>query len=480
MSGADLPLWSLQRLRDALNAGTLTSAQLVRDCKARIATLDPQHRAIRVLDEQALALATTMDTERSNGKPRGPLHGLPVLLKDNIDTVTMPTTAGSLALADTYASSDAPVVQQLKQAGALILGKTNLSEWANFRSTRSSSGWSSLGGQVRNAHDVTRTPGGSSSGSAVAVALGFCAGAVGTETDGSIVGPAAMNGIVGIKPSLGLVETKGIIPIAASQDTAGPMTRTVADGKQLLAAMINPDTQAGHAMRLALQSTQTPLTTLQGTRIGVARTYCGYHDELDKVFDAAIKRMAQAGATVVDSVVIPPAEEIRTHERVVMAYEFKAGLETYFESRKTHMVVHSLEQLIAFNESDPDTAMPYFKQELLELAAACGPLSDPAYVAARQRCIELARGSIDAALDAHTLDAIVAPTASPAWCIDWVCGDNRKGGASTPAAVAGYPHVTVPMGAVRHLPVGLSLFTSAMRDAELIQLAAAYERIRDE
>jgi Asp-tRNA(Asn)/Glu-tRNA(Gln) amidotransferase A subunit family amidase len=407
------------------------------------------------------------------------LHGLPILIKDNIDTVSMPTTAGSLALADTYASADAPVVQQLKQAGALILGKTNLSEWANFRSTRSSSGWSSVGGQVRNAHDITRTPGGSSSGSAVAVALGFCAGAIGTETDGSIVGPAAMNGIVGIKPSLGLVDTSGIIPIAASQDTAGPMTRTVDDARQLLSAMLDPGTEAGQAMRLALQSTRSPATALRGTRIGVARTYCGYHDELDEVFDAALNRMTQAGAILVDPVAIAGDAQLRTQERVVMAHEFKVGLNAYLGARTGRMVVRSLEQLIAFNASHCDTVMPYFKQELLEAAVACGPLTEPPYIGAQRRCLELARGSIDAAHTEYALDAIVAPTASPAWCIDWVCGDNRKGGASAPAAVAGYPHVTVPMGFVRHLPVGLSLFTSAMRDAQLIQLAAAYEHIRD-
>ena len=471
--------WALTHLARALGSGEVTSSALVAMFKARIATLDREYHAIRTLDAQAEALAAIMDAEHADGCSRGPLHGLPILIKDNIDTATMPTTAGSLALADTYAAKDAPVVTQLKDGGALILGKTNLSEWANFRSTRSTSGWSSLGGQVRNAHDLGRTPGGSSSGSAVAVALGFCAGAVGTETDGSVVGPAAMNGIVGIKPTVGLVNAAGIIPIAVSQDTAGPMTRTVADGRALLAGMLDTRNTSGQIMATELRSTRASGGGLTGARIGVARAYCGYHDELDEVFNSTLARLANAGATIVDPVDVAAAEEMRPHERLVMAYEFKAGLNAYFAGRPQNTPPQSLEDLIAFNALHAGKAMPYFKQELLEAAAACGSLSDPEYGAARQRCIELARGSIDTAHVEHNLDAIVAPTASPAWAIDWVCGDNRKGGASAPAAIAGYPHVTVPMGWVRHLPVGLSLFTTAMRDAELLVLAEAFEGVRD-
>jgi Asp-tRNA(Asn)/Glu-tRNA(Gln) amidotransferase A subunit family amidase len=288
-----------------------------------------------------------------------------------------------------------------------------------------------------------------------------------------------MNGIVGIKPTVGLVNAAGIIPIAVSQDTAGPMTRTVADGRALLAGMLDTRNTSGQIMATELRSTRASGGGLTGARIGVARAYCGYHDELDEVFNSTLARLANAGATIVDPVDVAAAEEMRPHERLVMAYEFKAGLNAYFAGRPQNTPPQSLEDLIAFNALHAGKAMPYFKQELLEAAAACGSLSDPEYGAARQRCIELARGSIDTAHVEHNLDAIVAPTASPAWAIDWVCGDNRKGGASAPAAIAGYPHVTVPMGWVRHLPVGLSLFTTAMRDAELLVLAETFEGVRD-
>jgi amidase len=473
-------------LRAALDGGATTSAELVAQHLARIRELDDVHRAVLTLNPEAPEIAAGLDAELAAGRCRGPLHGVPVLVKDNLDTGDgMPTTAGSLALAGTHASSDSTVVARLRAAGAVLLGKTNLSEWANFRSTRSSSGWSSLGGQTRNAHDPDRTPGGSSSGSGVAVALRYCAGAIGTETDGSIVSPASMNGVVGIKPSLGLVSRAGIIPIAASQDTAGPMTRSVRDALLLLAAIAgadprDPTTAAGVAVADALSGLARDLdgAGLRGVRLGVARSYAGYHDGVDALLEDALSALRGAGAEIVDEVPLTPGDTLREPEQVVMEYEFKHGLEAYLRTRDDTLAVRDLAGVVRFNEDNAQTVMPHFGQERHLAALSRGALTDPDYLTARERSLALAaRDGIDAALSLHRLDALVAPTTSPAWLIDWICGDNRKGSAAAPAAVAGYPHVSVPMGCVRHLPVGLSIFAGAMQDATVIRIAHAFERL---
>jgi amidase len=443
--------------------------------------MEPIHNAVLMINPDAVAIAKALDQERSTRGVRGPLHGIPILVKDNLDTgCSMPTTAGSLALAGTRASADSTVVARLRNAGAVVLGKTNLSEWANFRSTRSSSGWSSVGGQTRNAHDPLRTPGGSSSGSGVAVALGYCAGAIGTETDGSIVGPSSMNGVVGIKPSLGLVSRAGIVPIAASQDTAGPMTRTVRDGAIVLAAIAGADpadsaTSIVQSMPLDFE-TDLQRTDLHGIRIGIARGYAGFHDRVDAVFESAIVELRAAGVEIIDDVDLTPADVIRPHERVVMEYEFKHGLQRYLATRDNNTKVRTLEDVIAFNRRNASTVMPHFAQEILEQSQCRGTLIDAHYRHAREQSLILAaREGIDTVIGQHRLDALLAPTASPAWLIDWVCGDNRRGGAACPAAVAGYPHVTVPMGYVEHLPVGLSFFAGAFSDREVIRIAHTYE-----
>ncbi len=474
---------TLCEMRDALARGQLSARELLEAHLARIEALDGTYNAVLTINPQAQAIADALDAERAAGKLRGALHGVPVLVKDNLDTGdAMPTTAGSLALAGTRAGSDSTVVRKLREAGAVLLGKTNLSEWANFRSTRSSSGWSSVGGQTRNAYDPARTPGGSSSGSGVAVALGLCAGAIGTETDGSIVSPASMNGIVGFKPSVGLVSRAGIVPISASQDTAGPMARCVRDAAALLCAIAGPDaldpatTGAGAGVRQLEASLVA--ADLRGVTLDVASTYAGYHDRVDRLLADAVEGLRDAGACVIDEVELPRADAIREHERIVMEYEFKHGLNAYLAARDDSTPVRSLSDVIAFNAAHCETVMPHFAQEIHLSAEARGPLTDPAYRAARDRSLAAAaREGIDAALQSRGLDAILAPTTGPPWLIDWVCGDNRSGSAACPAAVCGYPHVTVPMGFVEHLPVGLSIFSGARRDAEVLRIAHAFETI---
>lgn len=470
----------LLQLSKAMDEGRLSACDLTAAYLDRINAYDHTYSAVLTRNPDALLEAQALDKEAAQTGRRGPLHGMPILVKDNIDTTApMPTTAGALALEGTYASRDATVVYKLRQAGALILGKTNLSEWANFRSTRSSSGWSTLGGQTRNAYDPARSPGGSSSGSGVAVALGFCAAAVGTETDGSIVGPSALNGIVGIKPTLGAVSRRGIIPISHSQDTAGPMARTVADAAVLLAAMsgTDPADPATASAREFSSPDAFACCSLDGARIGVARTYSGYHDRLEATFEKALVALAAAGATLVDNVYIPPIERIRPSERLVMEYEFKVGLEAYLASRDGELGITSLEQLIEFNRLHADKAMPHFAQEILQQSNSRGTLQDYRYREARANALkEAASDGIDRALREHRLDAIVAPTTTPAWLIDWLMGDNRLGGCACPPAVAGYPHITVPMGSVEHLPVGLSFFASAGRDRDIVAYAHAYEQ----
>lgn len=464
----------------ALERRAVSSRELVEAYRARISEHDAKLGAVIELNPDAVAIAGQRDAERAAGTLRGPLHGIPVMVKDNLDTGDrMRTSAGSLALAGHRAAADSHVVHRLRAAGAVILGKTNLSEWANFRSTRSTSGWSSRGGQTRNPYDTARTPGGSSSGSAVAVAAAFCAGAIGTETDGSILHPCSMNGLVGIKPTVGLVSRAGIVPIAASQDTAGPMARSVADAALLLGAIAgsdpgDPATVAADGQRRDCRSALDP-AGLEGARLGVARAYCGYHDRADRLLEDAITELKSAGAMVIDPILLPPVEGIRPAERLVMETEFKHGLQAYLAA--TDAGLRDLGDIVAFNRAHVATVMPHFGQEILESSLGRGGLDEPAYRDALATCRRLARcEGIDAALARDRLDAIIAPTTTPAWLIDWLCGDNRRGGASCPSAVAGYPHITVPMGCVDHLPVGLSFFADAFAESRLIRMAFAFEQ----
>ena len=471
---------TLEEIAGALDRRALSSRELVEAHVARISAHDARLGAIIELNPDAVAIAEQRDAERAKGDLRGPLHGIPVMVKDNLDTGDrMMTTAGSLALDGHRAATDSHVVHLLRAAGAIILAKTNLSEWANFRSTRSSSGWSSRGGQTRNPHDTARTPSGSSSGSAVAVAAGYCAAAIGTETDGSIVSPSAVNGVVGLKPTVGLVGRSGIIPIAHSQDTAGPMTRTVADAAFMLGVIAGTDprdpmTASADQHRQDYGAALDP-AGLRGARLGVARAYCGYHDQVDRLLEDAIRALKEAGAMVIDPIALPAADEIRPHEAVVMQTEFKHGLAAYLAT--TDAAIRDLGDLIAFNRSHAATVMPHFAQERLEAAYERGDLDDATYLEALATCRRLARDEgIDAALARDRLDAIIAPTTAPACLIDWLCGDNRLGGASCPTAVSGYPHLTLPMGFVRHLPVGLSFLAGAYEESKLIRLAFAFEQ----
>jgi amidase len=473
-------------LQALMAAGVTSAEEITRSYLDRIDAIDrsgPTLRSMLETNPDALRIAADLDRERLAAGARGPLHGVPIVLKDNIDTGdTMATTAGSLALEGHSARQDAFLVGRLRAAGAIVLGKTNLSEWANFRSTRSASGWSSRGGQVRNPYALDRSPCGSSSGSGVAVAAGLAAAAVGTETDGSIVCPAAVNGIVGLKPTLGVVSRSGIIPIAASQDTAGPMARTVEDAAILLAAMAGPDPSdpatrgapaAADARRLLAGA------HLRGVRLGVARGFFGKHDGADRVIERALGTLRDLGAEVVDGIDLGGSPALREQELTVLLYEFKAGLNAYLRDHP-EAPVRTLEDVIAFDERHADRVMPYFRQELLEMAQAKGSLDDAAYLEARATCLRLARDEgIDAALRAHALDALVAPTAAPAWVIDPIVGDRSPGGCSGLAAIAGYPHVSVPAGFVHGLPVGLSFFGAAFHDGRLLSYAHAFEQAAD-
>jgi amidase len=477
---------SVAQLQDAMAAGRYTSRRLVELYTERIRAIDQQGPALTSIIElnpDALPIADGLDAQRKSGKVLGPLHGIPVLIKDNIDTGDrMMTTAGSLALQGTSAPRDAAVAAKLRAAGAVILGKTNLSEWANFRSTKSTSGWSGRGGQVRNPYVLDRNPCGSSSGTGAAIAANLAAVGVGTETDGSIVCPSGANGLVGIKPTVGLVSRTGIIPISHTQDTAGPMTRTVADGAALLAAMVGVDpadpATASSAGRSTDYTSALKPDGLKGARIGIARKrYFGYSPATDRLIEAAIAVMKAQGAIVVDPADIPTAGRLDDCELQILLYEFKAGLNTYFASRGPAAQVHSLKELIDFNNREKDREMPFFAQEILVMAEKKGPLSSPAYRKALATCRVRARTQgIDAVMIKLRLDAIVAPTGSPAWPTDLVNGDHFLGASSTPAAVAGYPSITVPAGFAYGLPVGVSFIGRAWSEAKLIALAYAYEQ----
>jgi amidase len=460
------------QLQAWMASGRYTSRQIAETYLRRIEDLDragPALRSVIELNPDALTIADALDAERRAGRVRGPMHGIPVLIKDNIDTADrMMTTAGSLALEGAKPARDAVLVAQLRAAGAVILGKTNLSEWANFRSSHSTSGWSGRGGQVKNPYVLDRNPCGSSSGTGAAIAANLAAIGVGTETDGSIVCPSGANGLVGIKPTLGLVSGAGIVPIAHSQDTAGPMARTVADAALLLGAMTSPARDFSKSLDAG---------ALEGARIGVARKqYFGYSDATDALVERAIADMNAQGAVIVDPADIPSASQMDGCEMEVLLYEFKADVNKYLAALDSSPV-RSLTEIIAFNDREKAREMPYFGQELFLRAEKKGPLTSPAYRAAAAKCRRLARAQgIDLVLRQHRLDAIVAPTGSPAWTTDLVNGDHFTGASSTPAAVAGYASITVPAGDVFGLPVGVSFIGGSGSDAKLIALAYAYEQ----
>jgi amidase len=477
---------TIAQLQQAMGAGALTARSITEKYLARIQEVDkqgPRINSVIEINPDALAIADALDAERKAKGARGPLHGIPILIKDNIDTADrMSTTAGSLALAGSIASRDSFVAQKLRQAGAVILGKTNLSEWANFRSTKSTSGWSGRGGQTRNPYALDRNPCGSSSGSGAAVAANLCLAAIGTETDGSVVCPSSANSLVGIKPTLGLISRSGIIPIAHSQDTAGPMARSVRDAAILLGALAGVDTRddSTRESRGKARGDYTQFLSpdgLRGARIGVARKFFGFSEKVDKLMSAAIDVMKAHGAIIVDPAEIVTAGKFDDSEFEVLLYEFKADLNAYLARLGTAARVHSLKEIIEFNEQNREKEMPYFGQDIMIKAEAKGPLTSLDYRKALAKNHRLSRAEgIDAAMLKHRLDAMIAPTGGPPWPTDLVNGDHFTGGFSTPAAVAGYPHITVPAGYVHGLPVGISFFGSAYSEPVLIKLAYAFEQ----
>jgi len=483
-----LPEWTITELQEKMETGELTARRLAELYLARIEAVDkdgPYLNSIIEHNPDALDIADALDVERQAGKTRGALHGVPILIKDNIDTHDhMQTTSGSLALEGNIAEKDAFIVKQLRKAGAVILGKTNLSEWANFRGKRSISGWSSRGGLTRNPYALDRSACGSSSGSGAAVAANLCAAAVGTETDGSIICPAQTNGIVGIKPTLGLVSRSGIIPIAHSQDTAGPMARTVADAAILLGALTGADSRDS-ATRLSRKRGSSNYSKfldrdgLKGARIGVARNMAGTNPRITKIFEFCIEVLKKLGAEVVDPANVLNFDKFSTTELEVLHYEFKAGLNKYLKSHSNGSQVHSMEDVIRFNEENSDRVMSYFGQEHMLEAQGKPSLRDKKYREALARNHQYARTKgIDAAFRKHKLEAIVVPSGGPAWLIDLVNGDsiNWDMESTSPPAVAGYPHITVPAGYISGLPVGLSFIGKAWQEPELIKFAYAFEQ----
>ncbi|MEP7330115.1 MAG: amidase [Betaproteobacteria bacterium] len=484
--GGALDESTVAQLQADMRSGARTSMSIVQLYLARCDAIDTAGPTINSIIERnpdALAIAEALDRERRDQGERGPLHGIPVLLKDNIDTADkMRTSAGSLALAESFAPRDAHVAARLRAAGCVIMGKTNLSEWANFRGARSTSGWSGRGGQTRNPYALDRNTSGSSSGSGAAIAANLCAIAVGTETDGSIVSPSSVCGLVGFKPTVGLVSRTGIIPIASSQDTEGPMTRSVADAAALLSALAGPDprdpitaTAQGH--RHVDYTKFLDPAGLKGARIGVARDFFGVNDRLDRVIADAIAAMKDAGAVVIDPVRIAHLSKLGEPELEVLYFEFKAGLDAYLRDAGAGASVRSMAELIAWNERNAASELQYFGQERLTTAYKKGPLTDPGYRRAVAKCRQYSRTlGIDATLAKHRLDALVAPTGGPAWLTDYINGDHYVTSCSEPPAVSGYPHITVPAGFISGLPVGVSFFASAWSEPALLKLAYAYEQ----
>jgi amidase len=482
----ELDEMSITELQEGLKSGKFSSRSLVEKYIDRISEIDKKGPAVNSVIEinpDAEGIAAALDRERKDKGSRGPLHGIPILIKDNIDTADrMMTTAGSLALVGSKPLQDSFVVKKLRDAGVIILGKTNLSEWANFRSNHSSSGWSGRGGQTKNPYVLDRNPCGSSSGSGAAVAANLCAAAIGTETDGSVVCPSSANSLVGIKPTVGLISRAGIIPIAHSQDTAGPMARTVGDATILLGALTGVDSRDS-ATTASKTKSFTDYTQfldkggLKGVRLGVARKYFGFNDHVDKLMTDLLAEMKKLGAVVVDPADIPTSGKFDDSELEVLLHEFKADLNTYLAGLGPQAPVHSLKEIIAFNDRNRESEMPFFGQDLFTKAEAKGPLTSAKYLQALSKNHLLARTQgIDFVMKKNRLDALVAPTGGPAWPTDWLNGDHFTGGYSSASAVAGYPHITVPAGYVFGLPIGVSFFGAAYTEPKLIKIAYAFEQ----
>ena len=476
---------TVAELQDGMKFGKFTARSIAQKYLDRIAEIDKQGPAINAIIElnpDALSIADALDAERKAKGPRGPLHGIPVLIKDNIGTADrMMTTAGSLALNGFTPTKDSGVARRLRESGAVILGKTNLSEWANFRSSHSSSGWSGRGGQTHNPYAIDRNPCGSSSGSGAGASANLAAITVGTETDGSIVCPSSANGVVGIKPTVGLVSRAGIIPISHSQDTAGPICRTVADAAALLGALagVDPDDAATQAPSRKASADYTKFLDrggLRGARIGVVRKLFDFSEKLAPVMKAALDAMKSEGAVLVDPVEIGSLGKFDASENIVLQYEFKADLNKYL-AQFSNAPVHSLKEIIDFNDRNHDKELLYFGQDIMAHCEARGPLTDKVYLDALAKNHRLARQEgIDAVMDQHKLDALIAPTAGPSWLTDLVNGDHDTGGSSSLAAVAGYPNINVPAGFIFGLPVGLSFFGRAWSEPTLIKIASGFER----
>jgi amidase len=482
----DLDEITISALQDGMNSGQFTAHSLVEKYTTRIAEIDkqgPTLNSVIELNPDALAIANSLDQERKVKGPRGPLHGIPVLIKDNIDTADkMMTTAGSLALVGSKPPKDSFVAQKLRAAGAVILGKTNLSEWANIRSSHSTSGWSGRGGLTRNPYVLDRNACGSSSGSGAAASANLCAAAIGTETDGSIVCPASANGVVGIKPTVGLVSRSGIVPISHTQDGAGPLCRTVRDAAIVLGALVGPDPEDS-ATAASDGKSHTDYTSfldpngLKGARIGVARKYFGFHDGVDALMEQSLDALKKQGAILIDPADVETLGKFDDSELLVFMYELKADLNAYLARLGPSAPVHTLKEIIEFNEHNRATEMPYFGQDLFLKSEAKGPLTEKEYLDALDKNHRLARTEgIDAAMDKHQLDAIVAPTGSPAWLTDLVNGDHFGGGSSNAAAVAGYPNINVTAGYIFGLPVGISFFGRAWSEPTLLKLAYPFEQ----
>jgi amidase len=477
---------TFSELQEGMKSGKFTARSLVKKYLDRIDDIDkhgPMLNSVIEINPDAIAIAEALDRERKEKGARGPLHGIPILIKDNIDTADrMMTTAGSLALVGSRPAQDAHVAKKLRDAGVVLLGKTNLSEWANLRSSHSSSGWSGRGGQTHNPYSTDRNPCGSSSGSGAAAAANLCAAAIGTETDGSVVCPSSANSLVGIKPTVGLIGRSGIIPISHTQDTAGPMARTVTDAAILLGALTGIDARDA-VTKTSAQKSFTDYAQfldkdgLKGARLGIARKYFGFNDRVDNLMNDLIGEMKKLGAVIIDPADIPTSGKFDDSELEVLLYEFKAGLNKYLGGLGSSSLVHSLKEVIAFNEKNRDREMPYFGQDLFIKAEAKGPLTEKKYLQALAKDNLLSRAQgIDFIMRKHRLDAMIAPTGGPAWPTDWINGDHFTGGYSSASAVAGYPHITVPAGYDFGLPVGISFFGAAWSEPKLIKYAYAFEQ----
>ena len=480
----ELEEWTVEQFQDAMESGKYTSRQICELYIARIKEKDQSENGLNSvieLNPDALAIADDLDKERTEGKVRSPLHGIPIMIKDNIDTGDkMMTTAGSMALAGSSAPDDAFIVKKLREAGAVLLGKTNLSEWANFRSFRSSSGWSGRGRQTRNPYALDRNPCGSSAGSGSAASGNMCALTIGTETNGSIVCPSSANGLVGIKPTVGLWSRDGIIPISETQDTAGPMVRSVADGAALLGALVGVD-ESDTRTKESEGNYHTDYTQfldvngLQGKRIGVLNGTLGYHEKVDEIMERSFAALEAQGATLVKDIKLYENDAYGNSGLELLLYEFKDGVNKYLASRPD-LKVKTLADIIQFNKDNADVEMPYFPQGILERAEMKGPLTDEEYKEHLKVVTEVSRNGIDKALKENNLDAIIGVTGGPAWPIDVINGDHFGTGSSTPAARSGYPNITVPAGYVHGLPVGMSIFAGKYEEPKLISMAYAFEQ----